>query len=102
SSAGAPSHNHAVLINGGVGPTLSYSLNMSYVYTGQWAPALFQRSYGASVGLSHTNGPLTVNGSLSVTNGSNGTLDVQNNTGGSPYVKSLVAAGEWNCGLQNG
>src|SRR5690606_26080806 len=69
-----PSHNNTMNVTGGTGPAFSYSGNLSYQYTGQWQPALFSRAYGASIGVTHVNGPFTVSGSVGLRNNSNGFL----------------------------
>src|SRR5262249_39194238 len=68
-----PSHNDLLSVTGGAGPEFSYSGTLSYTYSGQWQPDLFNRMYGVSIGLTHTRGSFIASGSVSSTLGSNGT-----------------------------
>src|SRR5690606_6550097 len=43
-----PLHNYAAALRGGSTPELSYDVNLSYQYTGQWQPDLFSQRMNAT------------------------------------------------------
>src|SRR5690606_11977311 len=77
----APQHNHMLNILGGMGPGFSYAGSVSYNYSGAWQPGLFTRRYGASLGATHTRGPLIATGNVATTASANGSYVA----GGSQY-----------------
>src|SRR5690606_37822950 len=93
-----PTHNHTFSMMGGIGPARSYAGNLSYRSQGQWQPALFSRSWGSSLGVTHVRGSLTVSASPSLTGGRNGTSGSSGNVLG----RVMVERGEWTTGSLSG
>src|SRR5690606_8931724 len=93
-----PTHRHALSMQGGDGPSFSYSSNVGYRYQGPWQPGLFSQSYSVSVGMVHVRDALTLSGSYSYVGGGNGTVGsgIDN-----PLERYLYTSGEWARGSIN-